>query len=170
LRLAAGRSQSVAFLSKGLSDENRLRILLCLSAQTQSVSGIVEELGLSQPLVSHHLKELKRCLLVTVERSGPFIYYGLRPAGAGCDPAVGLHRGGPDRHTQNHLTPGEDHRSEMETLADTIQRMDPEKALDEIGRAMKSLFSVVSEDSRGRFLLNLVGDSQNDKLSSLVHL
>jgi hypothetical protein len=58
----------------------------------------------------------------------------------------------------------------METLADTIQRMDPEKALDEIGRAMKSLFSVVSEDSRGRFLLNLVGDSQNDKLSSLVHL
>jgi hypothetical protein len=58
----------------------------------------------------------------------------------------------------------------METLADTIQRMDPEKALDEIGRAMKSLFAVVSEDSRGRFLLNLVGDSQNDKLSSLVHL
>lgn len=58
----------------------------------------------------------------------------------------------------------------METLADTIQRMDPEKALDEIGRAMKSLFSVVSEDSRGQFLLNLVGDSQNDKLSSLVHL
>jgi len=58
----------------------------------------------------------------------------------------------------------------MESLVDTIQRMDPEKALDEIGRAMKSLFSVVSEDSRGRFLLNLVGDSQNDKLSSLVHL
>jgi len=77
LRLAAGRSQSVAFLSKGLSDENRLRILLCLSARKHSVSGIVEQLGLSQPLVSHHLKELKRCLLVTVERSGPFIYYGL---------------------------------------------------------------------------------------------
>jgi DNA-binding transcriptional ArsR family regulator len=25
--------------------------------------------------VSHHLKELKRSLLVMVERSGPFIYY-----------------------------------------------------------------------------------------------
>ena len=58
----------------------------------------------------------------------------------------------------------------METFADTIQRMDPEEALDEIGRAMKSLFALASEDSRGRFLLNLVGDSQNDKLSSLVHL
>jgi DNA-binding transcriptional ArsR family regulator len=31
----------------------------------------------SQPLVSHHLKELKRCLLVRVERNGPFIYYGI---------------------------------------------------------------------------------------------
>jgi hypothetical protein len=58
----------------------------------------------------------------------------------------------------------------METLVDTIQRMDPEKALNEIGKALKSLFSVVSEDSRSRFLLNLVGESQNDKVSSLVHL
>ena len=43
----------------------------------QSVSRIVEELQLSQPLVSHHLKELKRCLLVKVERNGAFIYYEL---------------------------------------------------------------------------------------------
>jgi len=76
-RLEAGKCQSVAFLSKSLSDENRLRILLCMSGQRKSVSAIVEELGLSQPLVSHHLKELKRCLLVSVERSGPFIYYEL---------------------------------------------------------------------------------------------
>jgi len=77
MRLEAGNCQSVSYLSKSLSDENRLRILLCMSGQKKSVSAIVEELGLSQPLVSHHLKELKRCLLVTVERSGPFIYYGL---------------------------------------------------------------------------------------------
>ena len=43
----------------------------------KSVSAIVEELQLSQPLISHHLKELKRSLLVTVERNGPFIYYEL---------------------------------------------------------------------------------------------
>ena len=36
---------------------------------------IVEELNLSQPLVSHHLKELGMALLVKVERSGPFVYY-----------------------------------------------------------------------------------------------
>ena len=35
----------------------------------------MEELDLSQPLVSHHLRELKRTLLVEVERKGPFVYY-----------------------------------------------------------------------------------------------
>jgi DNA-binding transcriptional ArsR family regulator len=69
--------QTVAFLAKSLSDENRLRILLCVSNGKKSVSSIVEELNLSQPLVSHHLKELKRSLLVRIERSGPFIYYEL---------------------------------------------------------------------------------------------
>jgi DNA-binding transcriptional ArsR family regulator len=69
--------QRVAFLAKSLSDENRLRIILCVSNGKKSVSSIVEELGLSQPLVSHHLKELKRSLLVKIERSGPFIYYEL---------------------------------------------------------------------------------------------
>src|SRR5512143_1508556 len=67
--------QTVAFLSKSLSDENRLRILLCVNTGKKSVSAIVEELNLSQPLVSHHLKELRRALLVTVARRGPFVYY-----------------------------------------------------------------------------------------------
>jgi DNA-binding transcriptional ArsR family regulator len=76
-RLLDDHFQKVAFLAKSLSDENRLRILLCVSCGKKPVSGIVEEMGLSQPLVSHHLKELKRSLLVNVERSGPFIYYEL---------------------------------------------------------------------------------------------
>jgi ArsR family transcriptional regulator, zinc-responsive transcriptional repressor len=69
--------QTAAFLAKSLSDENRLRILICVSYGKKSVGSIVEELGLSQPLVSHHLKELKRSLLVNIEREGPFIYYAL---------------------------------------------------------------------------------------------
>ena len=69
--------QTVTFLARSLSDENRLRIIFCISCGKKSVSSIVEELGLSQPLVSHHLKELKRSLLVKIERKGPFIYYEL---------------------------------------------------------------------------------------------
>lgn len=72
--------QSAAFLAKSLSDGNRLRILVLISNGRKSVSAIVEELELSQPLVSHHLKELKRSLLVKVEREGPFIYYELADA------------------------------------------------------------------------------------------
>ncbi len=70
-----GNFKTLAFVAKALSDENRLRILLSVSNGKKSVSSIVEDLELSQPLVSHHLRELKRSLLVTVERSGPFIYY-----------------------------------------------------------------------------------------------
>ncbi len=66
---------AVAFVNKSLSDENRLRILLSLRTGTKTVSAIVEELDLSQPLVSHHLKELRRCLLVNVQRKGLFVYY-----------------------------------------------------------------------------------------------
>ena len=66
---------SAAFLAKCMGDENRLRILSLISKEKKSVSSIVDELNISQPLASHHLKELKRALLVTVERSGPFVYY-----------------------------------------------------------------------------------------------
>lgn len=69
--------KAAAFLAKALADENRLRIILVLAEGKKPVSRIVEELGISQPLASHHLKELKRALLVKVERSGPFIYYEL---------------------------------------------------------------------------------------------
>jgi DNA-binding transcriptional ArsR family regulator len=72
-----GQYFNSAQLAKSLADENRLRILRCLGEGKQSVSALVEKLGLSQPLVSHHLRELKRTCLVRVERKGPFIYYQL---------------------------------------------------------------------------------------------
>ena len=65
----------IAAICKSLADENRLRILLAIGDDRKSVSQIVDMLGLSQPLVSHHLKELRRCHLLTVERQGAFVYY-----------------------------------------------------------------------------------------------
>jgi DNA-binding transcriptional ArsR family regulator len=67
----------LALLAKSLGDEKRLLILLAIAKGKKSVSTIVEELNFSQPLVSHHLKELRRCLLVQVERNGPFVFYEL---------------------------------------------------------------------------------------------
>lgn len=71
------RLSAVAFVVKSLSDENRLRILLSLGNGKKTVSKIVEEVNLSQSLVSHHLKELRRFLAVKDERKGLFVYYEL---------------------------------------------------------------------------------------------
>lgn len=65
----------LAAMGKGLADPNRLRILLALAQGRKPVGRVVEELGLSQPLVSHHLKELRQAGLLKVEREGPFVFY-----------------------------------------------------------------------------------------------
>ena len=58
----------------------------------------------------------------------------------------------------------------MSEIAKIIERMDPESALKKVSQALKTIFPVVSEKSRGEFLLELVGESKADKVSSLVHL
>lgn len=65
----------LAAMGKGLADPNRLRILLALTEGRKPVGRVVDELGLSQPLVSHHLKELRQAGLLKVEREGPFVFY-----------------------------------------------------------------------------------------------
>lgn len=66
--------EAVAAFCKVLSDKNRLMILFKLAGGKKSVSQIIDETKLSQPLVSHHLKELKNSLLVKTERRGPFVF------------------------------------------------------------------------------------------------
>jgi len=58
----------------------------------------------------------------------------------------------------------------MEEIMKMVARMDPEEALAEMGKALRRLFLVLDEEARTRFLLDLVGESQGDKVSSLVHL
>jgi DNA-binding transcriptional ArsR family regulator len=60
-----------------LSDINRLYIIQCIGEQAPSVGEIVDATGLSQPLVSHHLKVLKKNAIVMTKRKGPFIHYQL---------------------------------------------------------------------------------------------
>ncbi len=69
--------KQIAAFYRSLADENRLSILMNLSAGAKTVSEIVEQTGLSQPLVSHHLKELKNGLIVRTERKSSFVFYEL---------------------------------------------------------------------------------------------
>jgi ArsR family transcriptional regulator len=45
-----------------------------LSDRCCNVGELVEELGLTQPTVSHHLKELRRAGLITTEKDGRTLY------------------------------------------------------------------------------------------------
>jgi hypothetical protein len=58
----------------------------------------------------------------------------------------------------------------MDNLGNIIKGMEPQAAMAALGRAVKQLFTVLDEETRGRFLVELVGDPQNDKVSGLVHL
>jgi DNA-binding transcriptional ArsR family regulator len=64
-------------LFRTLSDANRLLIIRFVGKQNRSVSEIVAETKLSQPLVSHHLKVLRECGILKTRREGPFVYYEL---------------------------------------------------------------------------------------------
>jgi len=58
----------------------------------------------------------------------------------------------------------------MEDLDKLVSRMEPEHALTQIASALKVLFAALGEEARSQFLLELIGESRDDKVSSLVHL
>jgi ArsR family transcriptional regulator len=75
-----GIEQTVELL-KVIAEENRLRILYVLKGGEQCVCNIIENIGLSQSLVSHHLKKLKDAGLVKDNKKGFWVYYSLTKEG-----------------------------------------------------------------------------------------
>ncbi len=63
---------------RALGDTNRLDLVRRLAAAPATVSELIESTGLSQPLVSWHLRRLRSAGLVTSERSGRESIYTLR--------------------------------------------------------------------------------------------
>ena len=69
-------------LLKALADKTRLKIvhqLLRAGAEPVCVCDIVPELGLTQPTISYHLKQLREAGLVEREKRGTFAHYRLAP-------------------------------------------------------------------------------------------
>ena len=73
--------EPAATLLKAIADPYRLTILATLAASTDEVCvcEFTEALPLNQPTVSHHLRILREAALVTSERRGTWVYYGLAP-------------------------------------------------------------------------------------------
>ena len=64
---------------KFLSDGNRLRILKILSRRESCVCELIEQIGLTQPLVSYHLRRLRDAGLVRTRRKAQWVYYSIEP-------------------------------------------------------------------------------------------
>lgn len=62
---------------KALAEPARRRILDRLADEELCVCHLVDDLGIAQPLVSHHLKVLRRAGLVEAERFRQWTYYRL---------------------------------------------------------------------------------------------
>ncbi len=65
---------------KALAEPLRWRIVELLATEELCVCHLVEELGVPQPLVSHHLRVLRDLGLVSTERLRYWTYYRLEPA------------------------------------------------------------------------------------------
>ena len=63
--------------AKAIADETRQKIMSICCCNSITVSEIVDQLDVSQPSVSHHLKILRQAGLVTADRRGKEIYYSL---------------------------------------------------------------------------------------------
>jgi len=69
-------------LFKALADRHRLQILNCLTQageESVCVCDLEPLLGVKQPTVSHHLKQLVEAGLLEREKRGTYAFYRLRP-------------------------------------------------------------------------------------------
>ena len=73
--IPAKKLQQAAAVAKALADKNRLEIMNYLSSQDGPVCAcdIKTRSDLSQPTVSHHLKELTNADLISTERRGKYL-------------------------------------------------------------------------------------------------
>lgn len=70
----------VSLLCKALSDLNRLRIIQCLTCGEQCGCELLEQMRITQPTLSHHMKILENCGLVLSRRKGKWSHYSLNTA------------------------------------------------------------------------------------------
>jgi ArsR family transcriptional regulator len=72
------RARAAAALRfRALGDETRLRIMESLSGGERCVGDLMDELGLGQSLVSHHLRTLREAGLVSDRREGRWVHYAV---------------------------------------------------------------------------------------------
>jgi ArsR family transcriptional regulator len=91
-RLQQQEREELAAVFRALADPTRIAIVNRLAGEEElCVCHLVDEVGLSQPTVSHHLKVLSQAGIVTSQRRGTWVYYRLvSTVGAALGKVMGL--------------------------------------------------------------------------------
>ena len=55
-------------------------------------------------------------------------------------------------------------------IGELVDSMEPEEATTELAHVIKKLFPLLGEEARLDFVMNLVDETGEDKLASMVHL
>ena len=74
--------RKTALIFKALCDENRIRILKMLRNGEKCACKLLEELNVTQPTLSHHMKILCDSGIVTGRKEGKWMHYSISEDGA----------------------------------------------------------------------------------------
>lgn len=75
-------AKRTALIFKAFCDENRIRILLLLREGEKCACRLLEELNITQPTLSHHMKILCDSGIVTGRKEGKWTHYSISAEGA----------------------------------------------------------------------------------------
>lgn len=72
----------IAAIFKAFCDENRIRILRLLLTGEKCACKLLEEINVTQPTLSHHMKILCESGVVVGRKEGKWTHYSISPEGA----------------------------------------------------------------------------------------
>ena len=74
--------RKIALIFKAFCDENRIRILKMLTSGEKCACKMLEELNVTQPTLSHHMKILCDSGVVVGRKEGKWMHYSISSEGA----------------------------------------------------------------------------------------
>ncbi|HEX6454824.1 MAG TPA: metalloregulator ArsR/SmtB family transcription factor [Trebonia sp.] len=79
--LSPADAERMALMFKALADPVRLRLFSRVAAHRSGEASVcdIQNVGVSQPTVSHHLKKLREAGLIVSERRGTWVYCRVAP-------------------------------------------------------------------------------------------
>ena len=73
--------RKTAIIFKAFCDENRIRILKMLTSGEKCACKMLEELNVTQPTLSHHMKTLLDSGIVNGRKEGKWMHYSISEEG-----------------------------------------------------------------------------------------